>query len=133
LTTDSEIGVADSFHRRYHPVIIIGKVALALRALLRTRAGSTHILLRVPAVDWSRFNSPSRHKGRKPNSMTYSEPLVERLYSLDELVELRRNTLRYARSFPPGSERNRHRQVAVSLRTLFRGKKWLRTHVRNDS
>jgi hypothetical protein len=33
--------------------------------------------------------------------MTYSQPLVERLYSLDELVELRRNTLRYARAFPP--------------------------------
>jgi hypothetical protein len=56
------------------------------------------------------------------------EPLVERLYSLEELMELRRNTLRYARAFPPGNERNRHRRVAVSLRTLFRGKKWLRAH-----
>jgi hypothetical protein len=56
------------------------------------------------------------------------EPLVERLYSKEELVELRRNTLRYARAFPPGNERNRHRQLAVSLRTLFRGEKWLRAH-----
>ncbi len=60
--------------------------------------------------------------------MISAEPLVERLYSLEELTELRRNTLRYARAFPPGSERNQHRQVAVSLRKLFRGKKWLRAH-----
>jgi hypothetical protein len=65
--------------------------------------------------------------------MTYSQPLVERLYSLDELVELRRNTLRYARAFPPGSERNRHRLVAASLRNLFRGKKWLRAHTREGA
>jgi hypothetical protein len=55
--------------------------------------------------------------------MTSNEPLVERLYGLEELRELRRNTLRYARAFPPGNQRNRHRLVAVSLRTLFRGKK----------
>jgi hypothetical protein len=36
--------------------------------------------------------------------MTSAEPLVERLYSLHELTELRRNTLRYARSFPPGTK-----------------------------
>jgi hypothetical protein len=48
-------------------------------------------------------------------------------------VELRRNTLRYARVFPPGSERNRHRQVAASLRDLFRGKKWLREHTREGA
>jgi hypothetical protein len=60
--------------------------------------------------------------------MTSVERLVERLYSLEELVELRRNTLRYAREFPPGNERNQHRQVAVSLRGLFRGQKWPRTH-----
>jgi hypothetical protein len=58
--------------------------------------------------------------------MTYSQPLVERL-------ELRRNTLRYARAFPPGSERNCHRLVAASLRNLFRGKKWLRAHTREGA
>ena len=51
------------------------------------------------------------------------EPLVKRLYSLDELVEMRRNTLRFARTFPPGNERDRHRQVATSLQVLFRDKK----------
>jgi hypothetical protein len=65
--------------------------------------------------------------------MTSVESLVERLYSLEELTELRRNTLRYARAFPPGNERNRHRQVAVSLRSLFRGQKWLRTHTREGA
>jgi hypothetical protein len=57
--------------------------------------------------------------------MTSVEPLVERLYSIEDLVELRRNTLRYARAFPPGNERNQHRQVALSLRTHFRGQRWL--------
>jgi hypothetical protein len=37
-------------------------------------------------------------------------------------VEVRRNTLRFARTFPPGSERNSHRQLATSLRILFRDK-----------
>jgi hypothetical protein len=65
--------------------------------------------------------------------MTYSQPLVERLYKLDELLELRRNMLRYARAFPQGSERNRHRQIADSLRSLFRGEKWLRAHTREGA
>jgi hypothetical protein len=65
--------------------------------------------------------------------MNHSEPLVKRLYSIQELVELRRNNLRYARSFPPGNERNRHRQVATSLRLLFRDKNWLRSHTPQGS
>jgi hypothetical protein len=78
--------------------------------------------------------APLRRKRRKPDRMAAVEPLLARFYTLDELTELRRNTLRYARSFPPGDERNQHRQLAVSLRTLFKGEKWLlRDHVRNDS
>jgi hypothetical protein len=50
------------------------------------------------------------------------------LYSKAELIEQRRNILRYARSFPPGPERNQHRLIARSLRTLFRNKKWLDAH-----
>jgi hypothetical protein len=65
--------------------------------------------------------------------MTTVEPLVERLYSLDELLELRRNLLRYARTFPTGHERSQHRQLAASLRVLFKNEKWRRDHVRNDS
>jgi hypothetical protein len=50
------------------------------------------------------------------------------LYSKAELIEHRRNILRYARSFPPGTERNQHRQIALSLRNLFRDRKWLERH-----
>ena len=52
----------------------------------------------------------------------------QRRYTIEELIELRRNTLRYARSFPPGDERNRHRQIAALLRTLFRGEGWFKAH-----
>jgi hypothetical protein len=54
------------------------------------------------------------------------------LYSKAELIEHRRNILRYARSFPPGPERNQHRQIALSLRTLFRNRAWLEGHVLKD-
>jgi hypothetical protein len=47
------------------------------------------------------------------------------LYCLDDLIEKRRNVLRYARAFPPGAERDQHRQVAASLRVLFRNQYWL--------
>jgi hypothetical protein len=47
------------------------------------------------------------------------------LYCLDDLIEKRRNVLRFARAFPPGAERDQHRQVAASLRVLFRNKYWL--------
>jgi hypothetical protein len=49
-------------------------------------------------------------------------------YSKAELIEHRRNILRYARSFPPGSERNHHRQVELLFRALFKNKDWLDTH-----
>lgn len=50
------------------------------------------------------------------------------LYGKAELVEHRRNILRYARAFPPGPERNQHRQIALSLRGLFKNQKWLNAH-----
>jgi hypothetical protein len=50
------------------------------------------------------------------------------LYSIDELTELRRNILRYARLLPPGPARNQRRQVDLSLRTLFKNEKWLQSH-----
>jgi hypothetical protein len=91
-----------------------------------------YIPLRALAVNVIAVYSRSRRKRRSPDSMTTVGPRAERLYSLDELGELRRNMLRYARSFPPGDERNQHRQVAVRLRLLFKNEKWLRDHVRND-
>jgi hypothetical protein len=53
-------------------------------------------------------------------------------YNKAELVEHRRNMLRHARSFPPGPERNGHRQIAYSLRDLFRDSEWLQAHVLKD-
>jgi hypothetical protein len=53
---------------------------------------------------------------------------IQSRYTAEELMELRRNTLRYARSFPPGDERNRHRQIAALLRTLFQSDGWFKAH-----
>ena len=53
-------------------------------------------------------------------------------YTMSELIELRRQMLRFARSFPPGSERNERRQIASSLRSLFRNKAWLAEHTTTE-
>jgi hypothetical protein len=50
-------------------------------------------------------------------------------YSIAELVETRRQILRFARSTPPGPERNQHLEIAVSLGRLFRSKAWRNAHV----
>lgn len=54
--------------------------------------------------------------------------IFEPHYSIEELIVLQRNSLLYARSIPPGAERNQHRQVAMSLRGLFKNKVWLDAH-----
>jgi hypothetical protein len=92
-----------------------------------------YIPLRALAVNVIAIYSRSRHKRRKLDSVTTVDPRVERLYGLDELLELRRNVLRYARTFPPGDERNQHLQVAVSLHALFKGDKWRRDHLRKHA
>jgi hypothetical protein len=53
-------------------------------------------------------------------SVAHELPLDQPLYSNAELVEHRRNILRYARLFPPGPQRNQHRQIALSLRQKVR-------------
>jgi len=51
------------------------------------------------------------------------------LYTHSQLLHLRRQMLRYARSLPRGSAaRNDRRQIARSLRHLFRSKTWLDAH-----
>lgn len=65
-------------------------------------------------------------------SVARASVLDRPLYTKAELVEYRRNILRYARSFPPGPERNQHRQIALSLRALFRNREWLQAHVLKD-
>jgi hypothetical protein len=50
-------------------------------------------------------------------------------YTNMQLLQLRRQMLRYARSWPRGSsERNQRRQTAASLRSLFNNKEWLDAH-----
>jgi hypothetical protein len=55
-------------------------------------------------------------------------PVPAPLYWMDDLRVLRRDVLLCARSFPPGSERNQHRQIALSLRRLLKNKNWLNAH-----
>jgi hypothetical protein len=56
------------------------------------------------------------------------QPTDNSIYTKAELIGLRRTMLRYCRSFRPGEERNQHRQVALSLRKLFKNKAWMDAH-----
>jgi hypothetical protein len=56
------------------------------------------------------------------------EPEADTRREMAYFIEMRRNVLRYARTFPPGGERNQHRQIALPLRGLFRNKTWLESH-----
>jgi hypothetical protein len=50
-------------------------------------------------------------------------------FTNSQLLQLRRQMLRYARSWPRGSsERNQRRQTAASLRSLFGNEEWLDAH-----
>jgi hypothetical protein len=64
-----------------------------------------------------------------PSANRISETMP--LYWTDDLKVLRRNRLLQARSFPRGAERNQHRQIALSLRRLFKNQKWLDAHTLN--
>jgi len=61
-------------------------------------------------------------------SVAREVPLDRPLYSKAELIEHKHNILCYARSFPPGSERNHRRQIALLFRALFKNKAWLDSH-----
>jgi len=56
-------------------------------------------------------------------------PTFEQRHRIEELIQIRRDMLRYARSFPPGADRNQRRQIALSLRALFKNKDWLDAHI----
>jgi hypothetical protein len=60
---------------------------------------------------------------RYANRVSESTPL----YRMNDLRAIRRGVLLYSRYFPVGSERNQ-RQIALSLRRLFKNKQWLATH-----
>jgi hypothetical protein len=63
-----------------------------------------------------------------PSPDRVPEPEADTRREMAYFIELRRSVLRYARTFPPGAERDRHRQIALSLRRLFRNKTWLESH-----
>ena len=58
--------------------------------------------------------------------------ITQRRYIMSELLDLRRQMLRFARWLPPGPERNERRQIASSLRSLFRNKAWLAAHTKTE-
>jgi hypothetical protein len=60
-------------------------------------------------------------------------PIFDERHGIEELIAIRRDMLRYARSFPPGAERNQRRQIALSLRALFKNKEWLDAHTREGA
>jgi hypothetical protein len=55
-----------------------------------------------------------------PSANGRAKPETDIRREMTYFIEMRRNVLRYARTFPPGGERNQHRQIALSLRSLFR-------------
>jgi hypothetical protein len=61
-----------------------------------------------------------------PSAQVKIEPSA--LYSIEELRLLRADIVQYARMFPPGAKRNEHRQIALSLRRLFKNQAWLDGH-----
>jgi hypothetical protein len=50
--------------------------------------------------------------------------ILEQFYTVEESVELWRDTVRHARSSRPAAQRNQHRKIARSLRALFESKDW---------
>jgi len=63
-----------------------------------------------------------------PSPNRLQQPETDDRHEMAYYIALRRNVLRYARTFPPGAERNQHRQIALSLRGLFRNRAWLDAH-----
>ena len=57
---------------------------------------------------------------------------AEHRYTMAELINLRRQMLRFARLLPIGAERNQRRQTARSLRKLFENKAWLADHTTTE-
>jgi hypothetical protein len=58
-------------------------------------------------------------------------PGPEPFYWMDDLKAFRRDVLLHARSIRRGPERNQQRQIALSLRRLFKNQKWLNAHTLN--
>jgi len=56
------------------------------------------------------------------------KPVETKRYTMAELYELRRVIIQHSRSMPPGPARNKHRQIATSMRSLSTDREWLAAH-----
>jgi hypothetical protein len=56
------------------------------------------------------------------------QPVEAKRFTMVELYELRRVIIKHSRSIPPGPVRNEHRQIATSMRSLSRDRKWVAVH-----
>jgi hypothetical protein len=61
------------------------------------------------------------------------QPVETKRFTMAELYELRRVIIKHSRSIPPGPARNEHRQIAHSMRSLFRDKAWQAVHTVTQS
>jgi hypothetical protein len=72
---------------------------------------------------------PPDPKGAIMPSLQLKLAQVNTRYTMAQLIELRRQMLRFARSLPlRSSERNERRQIAASLNRLFGNRVWLAAH-----
>jgi hypothetical protein len=56
------------------------------------------------------------------------QPVETKRFTMVELYELRRVIIKHSRSILRGPARNEHRQIASSMRSLTKNKRWLATH-----
>jgi len=54
-----------------------------------------------------------------------TDAAAAKVYATAELYEMQRLEITRARAFPPGPERNQHRQIAKSIRRLLGDPAWL--------
>lgn len=62
----------------------------------------------------------------------HPHPVETKRYMMAELYDLRRSIIRHSRALSPGSARNEHGQVARSMRSLVKDKRWLAVHTVMD-
>lgn len=88
--------------------------------------GATYLIIAPSVATFGAESSVTLpHINLRGRIMPSAHWLVAQRHSIEELVGIRRDMLRHARSFPPGADRNQRRQIALSLRTLFKNKEWL--------
>lgn len=84
--------------------------------------GATYLIIAPSVATFGAESSVTLpHINLRGRIMPSAYWLVDQRHSIEELVGIRRDMLRHARSFPPGADRNQRRQIALSLRTQEQG------------